>query len=60
MSTRFSPKAECTLRDAIVAAKGVEVFAIGDMEFGVVRDVTVTCRGQDDRVTALLHDGVRL
>lgn len=54
MSTRFSPKAEKTLRDAIVAAKGVEVFAIGDMEFGVVRDVTVTCRGQDDRVTALL------
>ena len=54
MSTRFSPQATHTLREAIIAAKGVEVFAIGDMEFGVVKDVVVTCRGQEDRVTALL------
>ncbi len=32
----------------------MEVFAIGEVEDGEVSAVTITCRGQVDRVTALL------
>ena len=51
---RFHPAAAQHLRDVIRAAGGVEVFAIGDVEDGEVRSITPTCRGQVDRVTALL------
>ena len=42
------------MREAIREAHGVEVFAIGDVEDGWVTHVTVTCRGQKDRVAALI------
>jgi ATP-dependent DNA helicase DinG len=51
---RFTPWAADTLRESIRDAHGVEVFAIGDIEDGWVAHVTVTCRGQQDRVAALL------
>lgn len=51
---RFEPAAAETLRAAIREAGGVEVFALGDVEAGHVTQVTVTCRGQVDRVSALL------
>src|SRR5690606_31057822 len=49
-----APEAAEALARAIREAGGVEVFAIGDTEDGVVTAVTVTCRGQEHRVTALL------
>ena len=52
--SRFTPWAADTLREAIQDAHGVEVFAIGDVEAGWVTQVTVTCRGQVDRVPALI------
>lgn len=52
---RFSPAAATALRKAIVDAGGVEVFAIGDVEEGRVVGVTVTCRGTEDAVPALLE-----
>lgn len=54
MSSRFSPDAAEVLRSAIRAAAGVEVFAIGDVEDGTVTSLVITCRGQADRVTALV------
>jgi ATP-dependent DNA helicase DinG len=51
---RFAEPAAIALREAVRAAHGVEVFAIGDVVEGQVVEVTITCRGQDDRVTALL------
>ncbi|MFT6142179.1 MAG: ATP-dependent DNA helicase DinG [Myxococcota bacterium] len=52
--SRFHDTAARTLRAAIVQAEGVEVFAIGDVVEGEVTAVTVTCRGQYDRVLAIL------
>jgi ATP-dependent DNA helicase DinG len=54
MDTRLTQAAAAVLREAIREAGGVEVFAIGDYEDGCVTSVTVTCRGQSDRVPALL------
>jgi ATP-dependent DNA helicase DinG len=54
MSLRFAPPAADALRTAIRDAGGVEVFAIGDVSGGAVVAVTVTCRGTEDRVPALL------
>ncbi len=54
MSLRFTPAAAAELRAAIRDAQGVEVFAIGDVVDGEVKALTVTCRGQMDRVIALL------
>ncbi len=54
MGTRFTPDAADALRLAIQQAGGVEVFAIGDIEDGWVVRVEVTCRGQVDRVPALI------
>ncbi|MBA2320511.1 MAG: hypothetical protein H0V89_05085, partial [Deltaproteobacteria bacterium] len=51
---RFQPAAARELRDHIRAAGGVEVFAIGDVEDRWVTGVTITCRGQSDRVNALV------
>jgi ATP-dependent DNA helicase DinG len=53
-SSRFEPAAAETLRQAIRAAGGVEVFAIGDVADGVVTSVVITCRGTDDSVPALV------
>ena len=54
MRTRIAEPAAAKLRHAIREAGGVEVFAIGDCEDGTIVEVTITCRGQEDRVTALL------
>ncbi|MCA9494813.1 MAG: hypothetical protein KC621_33020, partial [Myxococcales bacterium] len=54
MSLRFEAPAAEALRAAIRDAGGVEVFAIGDVMAGHVMSVTVTCRGTEDRVPALL------
>jgi ATP-dependent DNA helicase DinG len=54
MALRFSPDAAAAMRTAIREADGVEVFAIGDVLDGTVVAITVTCRGQEDRVTALI------
>ena len=54
LGSRFTPWAADTLRESIRDANGVEVFAIGDVEDGWVTQVTVTCRGQEDRVAALI------
>lgn len=51
---RFSPDAADVLRRAIRDAGGVEVFAIGDVIASAVVAVTITCRGTEDRVSALL------
>lgn len=52
---RFTASAAARLRDAIREAGGNEVFAIGDLDDRKrVADLTVTCRGQVDRVTALV------
>ena len=59
---RFRAEAATTLRMAIRRAaraagdqpEPVEVFAIGDVEEGEVVGLTVTCRGQGDRVLALV------
>lgn len=60
--SRFIASAADALREAIREAataaghepSAVEVFAIGDVEDRVVTGITVTCRGQGDRVLALL------
>lgn len=52
---RFSKAAAADLRRAIREAGGVEVFAIGDVEEGVVVAVTIACRGTEDAVPALLE-----
>ncbi|MBT3221107.1 MAG: hypothetical protein HN348_18655, partial [Proteobacteria bacterium] len=54
MSTRFTPDAADDFREAVHLAGGVEVFAIGDVDRKTVIAVTITCRGQADRVTALI------
>ena len=54
MPLRFTHDAAHTLRRAIEEAGGVEVFAIGDVEEGVVTEVVVTCRGRRHEVTALV------
>jgi ATP-dependent DNA helicase DinG len=54
MSLRFTDDAAADLRRAIREAGGVEVFAIGDVAHGEVTAVTITCRGTEDRVPALL------
>lgn len=51
---RMGPAAAEQLRAAIREAGGVEVFAIGDVDAGHVVSITVTCRGREDRVTALV------
>jgi ATP-dependent DNA helicase DinG len=51
---RFTSQAAALLRRAIRESDGTEVFAIGDVEDGVVTGLTVTCRGQEDRVIALI------
>ncbi len=51
---RFNTEAAQTLRRAIEIADGVEVFAIGDVERGIVTGVVITCRGTEDRVLALV------
>ena len=50
---RFRDAAARTMRSAIRETGGMEVFAIGDVEGGHVVELTITCRGQADRVTAL-------
>jgi ATP-dependent DNA helicase DinG len=52
--SRFDVDAAAALRDTIREAGGVEVFAVGDVELGQVVAVTITCRGTEDRVPALL------
>ena len=52
--SRLHPSVANVLRDAISEAQGVEVFAIGDVEEGVVIAAQVTCRGRADRVNALI------
>ena len=54
MSRRVHSSVATALRRAIAEAGGTEVFAIGDVEDGVIVGIVVTCRGQRDRVTALL------
>ncbi|MEL6348195.1 MAG: helicase, partial [Myxococcota bacterium] len=55
-NTRFTDSAAAHLRAAIAAAGGIEVFAIGRLNpEGVVRDVEITCRGNDGAVPALLN-----
>ncbi|MFT4621607.1 MAG: ATP-dependent DNA helicase DinG [Myxococcota bacterium] len=54
MDSRILPDAADALREAIRRAGGVEVFAIGDVTDGAVTAITVTCRGQEDRVNALV------
>ena len=55
MSLRFTAPAAAALRKAIREAGGVEVFAIGDVADGTVTGVTITCRGTEDAVPALLE-----
>ena len=52
--SRILPGPADQLRAAIRDAGGVEVFAIGDVEDGAIVAVTVTCRGTEDRVLALI------
>jgi ATP-dependent DNA helicase DinG len=54
MSSRFTASAAEALREAIRDAGGVEVFAIGEVEGKEVTQVTITCRGTEDSVPALL------
>ncbi|MCB9678354.1 MAG: hypothetical protein H6737_24845 [Alphaproteobacteria bacterium] len=54
MGSRILPHAADELRQAIQEAGGNEVFAIGDTDGRCVTAVTITCRGQSDRVVALL------
>ncbi len=53
--SRFAPTAAETLRRAILEHGGAEVFAIGDVVDGVVVELTVTCRGTENAVPALLE-----
>lgn len=54
MHTRIRPPAAEALRVAIHENAGNELFAIADLHEGEIVGVTVTCRGQQDRVVALL------
>jgi ATP-dependent DNA helicase DinG len=54
MGSRILPAAADELRAAIAQNAGNELFAIGDMDGPSIAGVTITCRGQRDRVTALL------
>ena len=55
MSTlRFTPQAAADLRRAIAEHGGHEVFAIGDVHERVVTGVTITCRGTESAVPALV------
>lgn len=51
---RFEPGAAAAMREAVREAHGVEVFAIGEVIEGRITEVQITCRGQEDRVIALL------
>jgi len=51
---RMAPQAAEVLRAAIVDVDGDEVFAIGDVANGQIVAVEITCRGNEDRVPALL------
>ncbi len=51
---RFTPQAAADLRRAIADHGGNEVFAIGDVQEGQVHAITVTCRGTESSVTALV------
>jgi ATP-dependent DNA helicase DinG len=56
VSTRFSPEAATKLREAIHAAGGIEVFAIGRMgPDKCVSDLDIHCRGNENAVPALLR-----
>lgn len=53
--TRFTAKAAQDLRQAIQAAGGIEVFAVGKLnEHKQVADITVHCRGNKSAVPALI------
>jgi ATP-dependent DNA helicase DinG len=53
--SRFTPTAARRLADAIRAAGGVEVFAVGKIDSeGLVADVDIHCRGDAGSVPALL------
>lgn len=54
MKLRFTPEAAQAYRQAIVEAAGVEVFAIGDVDRGVVVEVTIAARGRVDQVPAVM------
>jgi len=54
VSLRFTDIAAQQLRQAIRDAGGVEVFGICDVVGREVVHVEITCRGRDDRVTALV------
>lgn len=51
---RFTPKAAAEMRRAIQDHGGNEVFAIGDVEDRLVTSVTITCRGTESAVPALV------
>lgn len=52
---RFTERAAAKLREAILDAGGIEVFAIGELnEERLVAEIEVHCRGTDDAVPALL------
>ncbi|MCB9682056.1 MAG: helicase [Alphaproteobacteria bacterium] len=51
---RFTPPAADALREAIADAGGVEVFAVGDVEHGIVTGIAVAARGTEDKVLAIL------
>jgi len=54
VSLRFHPRAAGDLRRAIEQAGGVEVFAIAEVVDRIITAVEITCRGTEDRVTALI------
>jgi ATP-dependent DNA helicase DinG len=60
--SRIDPGAAEVIRQAIEETGGMEVFAVGHVRDGRVVRAEVVCRGQPDRVTALLdrasHGGV--
>lgn len=51
---RIAPGAALMLREAVAETGGMEVFAVGEVEDGTVTAVTITARGREDRVNALL------
>lgn len=53
-NSRIAPEASTQLARAIREARGVEVFAIGDVEENRIVSVTVTCRGTKEQVNALV------
>jgi len=53
---RFQPRAASVLREAILEAGGIEVFAIGDVDLThKVHRLEIHCRGTRDSVPALLE-----